>query len=384
MIRNVILKKMIKNVVFPIITLLNKIVKKDDSIVLLYISNMGIRHSLLPLRQYSLDNHFNERYKIYCGIEHLKYAEDEPRVTFISGGKTLLVFLRAKHVFYTAGQLPVKPASSQIVIHMDHGNANFKTMGALTNINNGDEFYFTYMIAPSEYYVPIMAKEYRCEASNIKICGDPMTDALLKSGRNTYDFHQYDKMLLWMPTFRQSDYLSYNDSKLDSLPLFKETDCLELNERLKKYNIKLIVKLHPAQKEFGYNMQCFSHLSIFSHKEFLKENYDLALLTAQSDGLIGDYSSASLQYLLLDRPMAFVVPDIEEYDKMRGFVFENPEDYMGGHIIKSKDDFWQFLDDFAVGKDIYKEKRHRITDIIYKFKDANSCKRIVELSEMTV
>ena len=71
-------------------------------------------------------------------------------------------------------------------------------------------------------------------------------------------------------------------------------------------------------------------------------------------------------------------------DKMRGFVFENPEDYMGGHIIKSKDDFWQFLDDFAVGKDIYKEKRHRITDIIYKFKDANSCKRIVELSEMTV
>ena len=131
-------------------------------------------------------------------------------------------------------------------------------------------------------------------------------------------------------------------------------------------------------------MKCFSHLSFFYHKEFLKENYDLALLTAQSDGLIGDYSSASLQYLLLDRPMAFVVPDIEEYDKMRGFVFENPEDYMGGHIIKSKDDFWQFLDDFAVGKDIYKEKRHRITDIIYKFKDANSCKRIVELSEMTV
>lgn len=59
----------------------------------------------------------------------------------------------------------------------------------------------------------------------------------------------------------------------------------------------------------------FQSSEYFSHKEFLKENYDLALLTAQSDGLIGDYSSASLQYLLLDRPMAFVVPDIEEYDK---------------------------------------------------------------------
>lgn len=384
MIRNVVLKKIIKNMVFPVITLLNKIVRKDDSIVLLYISNMGIRHSLLPLRQYLLDNHFDKKYKIYCGIEHSKYAEDEPRVTFISGCETIKVFLRAKHVFYTAGQLPVKPASSQIVIHMDHGNANFKTMGALTNINNGDEFYFTYMIAPSEYYIPIMAKEYRCKASNIKVCGDPMTDALLKSNRDTYDFHQYEKMLLWMPTFRQSDYLSYNDSKLDSLPLFKEFDYSDLNEHLKNHNIKLIVKLHPAQKDFGCNIRHFSHLDIFSHKEFLNTDYELALLTAQSDGLIGDYSSASLQYLLLDRPMAFVVPDIEEYGKMRGFVFANPEDYMGGHIIKTKDDFWQFLDDFATGKDVYKEKRHKIIDVIYKFKDANSCSRIVELSEMSV
>ena len=73
--------------------------------------------------------------------------------------------------------------------------------------------------------------------------------------------------------------------------------------------------------------------------------------------MIGDYSGVSLQYLLTDRPQAYVVPDIDDYAKNRGFVFENPEDYMGGHIVKTKDEFVQFIKDFAEGKDIYKEKR---------------------------
>lgn len=50
-------------------------------------------------------------------------------------------FLQAGHVFYTAGQLPIKPAKTQCVIHMRHGNEDFKSMGANTNINNGDEFF---------------------------------------------------------------------------------------------------------------------------------------------------------------------------------------------------------------------------------------------------
>lgn len=42
--------------------------------------------------------------------------------------------LRTAHVFYSVGQLPIKPSSKQIVIHLRHGNANFKTIGFNTNI----------------------------------------------------------------------------------------------------------------------------------------------------------------------------------------------------------------------------------------------------------
>ena len=56
MIRNVVLKKTLKNFIFPFISLLNQIIPKNDHWVLIYSANKGIQHSLLPLRQYLMDN----------------------------------------------------------------------------------------------------------------------------------------------------------------------------------------------------------------------------------------------------------------------------------------------------------------------------------------
>lgn len=371
--------------VFPVVTFINKWMHKDDSLVLLYSANGGIKYSLISVREYLLTNGYDKKYTIICGVEDMKYAEKRPDMKFVNRWGAVKVFFKAAHVFYTVGQLPIKPSSQQIVIHLRHGNANYKSSGKNTKINNGDEFFFTYMIASSDFYVPIMVREYACMESNIKVLGDPMVDQLLNSPHNKYDFSNYKKVLLWLPTFRQSDYLGYDDSKMEDLvPLFGEKYYAKLNAELQKYNIKLIVKLHPAQKKLGNIQRHYSHLDIFTNEEYIEAGYELFSLMAQCDGLIGDYSSASIQYLLMDRPQAFVVPDIKEYGERRGFVFENVEEYMGGHIIKTRDDFWQFLDDFAKGKDVYKEKRCRITNVIYKYKDANSCKRIVELSNMTI
>ena len=82
MIRNVVLKKTLKNFIFPFISLLNQIIPKNDHWVLIYSANKGIQHSLLPLRQYLMDNGFSNKYTIICGIEHMKYTEDIPHIIF--------------------------------------------------------------------------------------------------------------------------------------------------------------------------------------------------------------------------------------------------------------------------------------------------------------
>lgn len=381
MLSNVKIKKILKNSIFPIFTLLNKIVSKRDDIILLYSGNKGINNCLVPLRKYLLDNGYDKKYKIYCGIENMKYADNENRVTFITQFQSLWLFLRTVHVFYTTGQIPIKPSKKQCVIQLWHGNSNFKTIGKWSNINNGDEFFFSYMFAPSDLYVPIQASEYGCPEGCIVPFGDMFVDELLEAPREKTMFKEFDKVLFWAPTFRRSDYLGYDDSEMEDLvPMFEENEYVELNERLKTYNIKMIVKPHPMQDNIGEAQRHFSHLDVYTHQEFVDAGLSLYPLLAQSDGLIGDYSSVSLQYMLLDRPLAFVVPDIEEYGKRRGFVFKNPENYMAGHIIKSKEEFYRFLDDFAQGKDLYKDKRHRVCDEVYKYKDSGTRQRAVELS----
>ena len=381
MLANVRLKKALKNTIFPILTIVNKLLPKRDDIILLYSGNKGINNCLLPLRKYLLDNGYDHKYKIYCGIENLKYADNETRVTFLTQFQSIWLYLRTVHVFYTTGQIPIKPSRKQCVIQLWHGNSNFKTIGKWSNINNGDEFFFTYMFAPSELYVPIQSGEYGCPERCIVPLGDMFVDELLEAPKERNCYLEYDKLLFWAPTFRKSDYLGYDDSEMENLvPMFEESEYAGLNEVLEKYNIKLIVKPHPMQDHVGAGQRHFSHLDVFTHQEFVDVGLSLYPLLAQSDGLIGDYSSVSLQYLLLDRPQAYVVPDIEEYGKRRGFVFKNPEDYMAGHIIKNKEEFYDFLDDFAHGKDEFKEKRHRVCDEVYKYKDSGTRRRAVELS----
>lgn len=387
MINNVELKKFLKASVFKPLTMINKIIPKDDKIILLHISNLGIRHNLKPIKDYLIKHEMYKDYKIVCGVENLKYADnDKEYITYVTFLKSIITFFRAKHVFYTAGQIPIKPSRNQIVIQMDHGTAAFKTGGALSNINNGDEFFFTYITAPSELYVDILQREYLCGEENVVLCGEPMTDSLFTESKH-YDLGEFSKTILWMPTFRQSKYLNYDDSYESILPMFKTSEYGELNDELKKRNMQIIVKLHTAQnldELKDVELSNLTNLKIMSNDEFVKNGYEIYELLKDADSLVGDYSSVSLHYLLLDRPLAFVIPDIEEYKERRGFVFENPEDYMAGHLIRNKKDFYKYLNDLAFGIDDYREKRESVRNAIFKYQDGHDTERVLELSNIKI
>ena len=387
MLNNVKIKKALKSTVFKPLNLVNNMISKDDNLILLHISNYGIRHNLKPIKEYLIKNEYFKKYKIVCGIEDLKYADnDSDKVKYVTFIKSIWYFLHAKHVFYTAGQIPIKPSKDQIVIQMDHGAAAFKTCGALSKINNGDEFYFTYILAPSKLYVPILQKEYLCSEENVIICGEPMTDMLFEPIKK-YDLGNYDKILLWMPTFRQSEYLNYNDSNEGLLPMFKIDEYFELDKILKSYNYKMIVKLHTAQNidelsKIPYKE--FSHLEILTNDEFNEKGYEIYELMKQVDAFLGDYSSVSLHFLFIDKPMAFIIPDIEEYKEKRGFVFEKPEDYMAGALIKEKIELYSFFECLSKNIDSYKQKRANVKKEIFKHNDGRNTERALEISGIKI
>ena len=72
MLKNVVLKRFLKNMIFPVFSGVNRIIRKRDDIILLYSANGGINNSLLPLRDLILSKGLQKRYRIYCGVENLK------------------------------------------------------------------------------------------------------------------------------------------------------------------------------------------------------------------------------------------------------------------------------------------------------------------------
>lgn len=100
MINNVRLKKMLKSLVFPIFTQINKIIPKDENLVLLYSANKGVVFCNLVLRDYLLRNRFDKKYKIVCGIENMCYADDTENVTFVSGVKSVWTFCMQNMFLY--------------------------------------------------------------------------------------------------------------------------------------------------------------------------------------------------------------------------------------------------------------------------------------------
>lgn len=380
MLKNVKLKKILKKTIFPIISVINKIIPKRDDFILLYSPNWGIDFNLKPVRDYLFLHDYDKKYKIICGIENMKYA-DKDNAKYVTQFCSIFYFLISRHIFYTTGQIPIKPSKQQKVIQMWHGAALFKTIGALSKINNGYEFYFTYFTIPSKIYSPIIQKAFHCKEKNIAINGEPMTDVMLTNTRH-YNLGNFKKIIMWTPTFRSSDYLGYSDSSEELLPMFTKDDYENLNSILKKYNYKLIVKLHSAQNLKDDEISHFSNLDIYSDIKFKNAGYELYKLLPQTDVLLADYSSVFLQYLLLDKPIGFVVPDMEEYKKRRGFVFKVPEKYMPGPIIKSKEQLYNFFDELGTGIDEYKEKRDKVKQIIHTYQDANNSRRVLELSEI--
>lgn len=385
MLKNVALKRALKNYFFPALTLINKFIPKNDRIILLYSANGGINNSLVPLRKLLLDYSYDNKYKIYCGVENLKFADGEKKVTYITHLQSMFLYFRTKHVFYTTGQIPIKPTNSQRVIQLGHGITDFKTGAKLSKIGNGDEFFFSYIAVSSDLYAPIYSVEYECPLSRVKPIGDVLADQLLKYPRKRTCFLSFSKLLVWFPTYRKSDYLGDEDSSMESLvPMFEESDYPELNAYLEKYNIKLVIKTHPAQTNIGGGKRHFSNLDVYTHDEFVNDGLNVYSLFAQSDGMVGDYSSMSLHALLIDIPLAFVVPDLEEYRRKRGFIFKDPTEYMCGDIIKTSSEFFKFIDDFAAGVDNYKDERHRIRDVIFKYQDGKTCERALALSGITL
>ena len=97
-------------------------------------------------------------------------------------------------------------------------------------------------------------------------------------------------------------------------------------------------------------------------------------LLGMADKLITDYSSVYIDYLILDKPIGFFIPDLKKYSNDRGFYENNLNESLPGPILEQDNDLIDFI---INNEDNYSQKRKIINDKYNKYKDNKNSERIL-------
>lgn len=367
------MNKAVLRVFFKPLTLINKVKRKDENMIFFY-SNLGFRDNVKAFYNYLIENKFNEKYQIVVSINDMEmHTKKVPaNVTFVDNKKGIKYFMKAKYAFYCFGKYPIKPSKKQMVVNLWHGTPLKKVGNLEAGCENIDYNYFTKVLTSSEMYKPIMAQIFGCSEDAVEVMGNPRNDEMFKPNK-MWDIsikRGANKIILWLPTYRD-----YDDNFLISS--LGEKDLDKLNDFLKNVNCRMIIKPHPLQQV--EKIKKYSYIEFITEADLMKQGISVYTLLRNADGLISDYSSVYFDYMLLDRPIAFAVEDMDKYGEERGFIFDNPKEYMPGMEIQSEIDVERFISEIINGQDTFKTKRAEINDKVNYYKDGNCCERIAQM-----
>lgn len=360
--------------------IINDIIPKNKKIIVLY-SNLGFRDNVKVLFDYLIKSKFNNEYKIICvsndfyGINDIKYNN----VKYVGLKRGLYYFFKAKYFFYCFGKYPIKPSEKQIVINYCHGMP-IKKIGNLENGNeNVDYNYFTYIISYSDFFKKIIQESFNATDGQVLIDEPPRNDLLVYPKKAMKFNENMEKQIIWMPTYRETENSKRIEGKSQGLlPLINDVDDIkELNLRLCEINCELVVKLHPLQKNNIPEGLKLSNIFFIDDAMLINSGIELYDLLGNSDGLITDYSSVSIDYLLTGKPIGYCIYDIEEYSESRGFNFSNIKDVMTGPFLLSKVDLFNFIEDIRNGNDSFFTEREELRRCFHKYTDGESIPRIL-------
>ena len=165
------------------------------------------------------------------------------------------------------------------------------------------------------------------------------------------------KMVLYMPTWRDDKF--YN-------PKFNESEIVKLKLLLKSENAVLAVKIHPNAPPIDFVSLPIVNLSECPCPE-------VGLFLRKADVLITDYSSVWVDFLLLDRPIVSYCPDISNYKKTRGLLYDYDLVFPG----KINVTFESFLKELKISLSTsVSSKQIRIKNLFHAFLDGKNSERV--------
>lgn len=368
--------------------------KKIKGNLIILESEGDLSDNAYALYYYMKHNEYLNKYKVVWLVDHIENYTNEKNVYYVGKDiynsinlKTMKALALCKWYIYDHNNLydihNLKIKKTQRITYLCHGYAGFKRPKGAVDRKLGDDIINTGEIPAQGTY------DFNGEDVNVQILGFSRLDWFYSNLEevkikinNKYKLNEFDTVILWMPTFRKSMSLELSEEYLDNgtgLPLLDTLDKYKrFNEYLKKKNCLCILKLHHLQAEMEIFKENLSNILIVRDTDLAKLEVQLYQFIPLADALITDYSSVSTDYMLLDKPIIYILDDYEEYNKSRGVYPDNAIELMPGDHVYDIGQLEKSVDKIVDKIDDHKEKRNKLLKGFHKYQDGNSSKRILD------
>lgn len=227
-------------------------------------------------------------------------------------------------------------------------------------------------VAISAYLARFVTTDFRVPESDLLVTGIPKHDVFFSTipgaeidtdeslGAAIARVRETNpaRLLLYGPTFRPN-----GTNPLEAL------DLAHLNTVLAHTRDHLVVMLHPK-----FSTKSWMPEGGFSNITFVQNDKDIYPLLSRFDVLISDYSSLTIELLLLGKPVILYAFDLEYFKEGMG-IYDDLWELMPGPKTYTQDELEQALskslDQYMPG---YKEAR----DTLFDYYDGNAAARITE------
>lgn len=226
------------------------------------------------------------------------------------------ILAQAKYVFICDTFLPVssgRKAKGTRIVQLCHFSGPFKKIGYATEDDipsyyKGNVFQnYDLVTASAEGYIPLLTQAMRQEDGVVRALGVSRSDVFYDEdwiGRCRKEFYEQfpharsKKILLWSPTFRGK---AAAPNALDNEAI------LALQSKLGE-DWLVLIKHHPHDDAVAADTRYRSNCPIPTER-----------ILPVVDLFITDYSTTVLDYLAFEKPFILYAPDLEEYERTRGF-----------------------------------------------------------------
>lgn len=245
----------------------------------------------------------------------------------------VLAYSRSRVRFTTHGSLAGAPLNPEAVtVNVWHGMP-VKMIGRQAG---GGGVPADLAVATSEVFRQILSEAWDMPEERVHSIGIPRNDRLLRSSQSTtgpagLDLPEDRRLVMLLPTWRPASDGGIDGTSFGQGAAGSGGSLAELDDALEGLDIHCVVKPHPLasdqQPYVGRNVR------VITDREMAAAGVTLYELLGRADVLVTDYSSVWIDYLLLDRPIVFYMPDESEYRSTRGVYFEDLRNWVPGSVV---------------------------------------------------